>query len=470
MNDSINQPVEIDLKDLFFFILKKIMLILVVACITAGIGAAYAFIKSNRYGDAIVTNVLNIEERLPDETDDEYNNRVTKVNQAFNVVKSISALSAQVERQNNYLANSILMQIDPSNTAMSDAQIVITVSDNAPEGAIQSIYSAYYHAIESNNYLDEVAQSLNCNPEQLSELITARLQSSSTQVVESGSEQMFTIEVQIVGLSTNFTEALMDSVLDEITSQTDAISDSVANHDLTISGRQSTVGYSDAVRSSQYNIVNYMSNLQNQINSQNGILDNIAKQLKLSDRNSFYDVSTANVNASSSTSTVKYGAIGFVVGAILVIVYFLIVYVFGKRIVSQGQFFVLFSFLKKIGVCKPSKKSILNRFTDDDSYLTKENNDKLIAANYDNLTQGLNKVLITGSVENDGIKKAIKSLDLKGDVQLDMFKNPDVLKKVSSYDGIVIVEQRDVSSKKNIRKQLELLNNSGTKIIGAIII
>ena len=126
--------------------------------------------------------------------------------------------------------------------------------------------------------------------------------------------------------------------------------------------------------------------------------------------------------------------------------------------------------LKKIGVCKPSKKSILNRFTGDDSYLTKENNDKLIAANYDNLTQGLNKVLITGSVENDDVKKAIKSLDLKGDVQLDMFKNPDVLKKVSSYDGIVIVEQRDVSSKNNIRKQLELLNNSGTKIIGAIII
>jgi hypothetical protein len=51
-----------------------------------------------------------------------------------------------------------------------------------------------------------------------------------------------------------------------------------------------------------------------------------------------------------------------------------------------------------------------------------------------------------------------------------MFNDPDVLKSVPDYDGIVLIEQRKVSAIKDIKNEIELISNGGTEIIGAIII
>ena len=94
----------------------------------------------------------------------------------------------------------------------------------------------------------------------------------------------------------------------------------------------------------------------------------------------------------------------------------------------------------------------------------------LISANYSNLTAGMKKILVTGTIESDAVIQRLNSLKLTGDVKLDIFSNPDVLKSVSEYDGIVFVEQRGISSRKQIKEQIRLINNSGVKIVGAIIL
>ena len=53
---------------------------------------------------------------------------------------------------------------------------------------------------------------------------------------------------------------------------------------------------------------------------------------------------------------------------------------------------------------------------------------------------------------------------------MDMFSDPSVIKTASEYDGIVLVEQRGVSQRKAINEQIRLLKNSGTIIIGAIVL
>ena len=65
---------------------------------------------------------------------------------------------------------------------------------------------------------------------------------------------------------------------------------------------------------------------------------------------------------------------------------------------------------------------------------------------------------------------AVKALGLKGDFKPDIFNNPDVLKVVPDYDGIVLIEQRKKSLKPVVENEINLLSNGGTKIIGAIII
>ena len=66
--------------------------------------------------------------------------------------------------------------------------------------------------------------------------------------------------------------------------------------------------------------------------------------------------------------------------------------------------------------------------------------------------------------------EAVKKLGLKGDFKPDLFSNPDVLKDIPDYDGVVLLEQRKVSLYKNVANEIELIGNAGTKIIGAIII
>ena len=64
----------------------------------------------------------------------------------------------------------------------------------------------------------------------------------------------------------------------------------------------------------------------------------------------------------------------------------------------------------------------------------------------------------------------MKALGLKGDLKPGIHKDPNVLKAVTDYDGIVILEQRNVSLKKDIEGEISLIDNSGTEIIGAVIL
>ena len=122
----------------------------------------------------------------------------------------------------------------------------------------------------------------------------------------------------------------------------------------------------------------------------------------------------------------------------------------------------------------PSKRSkiqvFLDRISNDDSYLSEENTNKIISANLNNMTINTKRVLITGTVDSDTIKESIKELGINADIKLDIFSNPEVLKLASDYDGVVIVEKREISRKKMVKEQIRLLKNSGTKVIGAIIL
>ena len=79
-------------------------------------------------------------------------------------------------------------------------------------------------------------------------------------------------------------------------------------------------------------------------------------------------------------------------------------------------------------------------------------------------------MLITGTGDTKVMGEAVKVLGLKGDFKPNIFNDPDVLKTVPEYDGIVLVEQRKVSLIKNVANEIELISNGGTEIIGAIII
>lgn len=479
MDTEYNQSIEIDLKDLFCYVLKHIVAILVVAVVMGCVGASYAYVKGRGGASSTTTNVLNLDVRLPGESDDEYNNRANKVNQGYAVVQAINALSSQVEMQNNYISNSLLMQLDPINTATSSVQLVITLRPGTSYSITDALYTSYENDIRSGDYLNEVADELGYDAGLLPELISVSDRNSDNYVINDSSPVIQTIDIKVYGESLDVTEAITDSIINEVINKSSEFNSSIVQHDIAITGRQSTVGYNSSVRDAQYSAVNTINTLQGQINSENTILDSIAKQLKLTDRNSFYEPSSADVTSDGRlrlrSSMFKSGGIGSILGILLVVGVFTLYYVFGRRFISQSQFFLTFRDLSKIGVLKPSDKrsayiELLDRISGDDTSLSTDNNNGIIIANYKNLTSEMGRVLITGTVDSELANSVINALKLEGDIKLNIFENPDILKTASDYDGIVLIEKRGYSNKKAVSEEIKLLKNSGTKIVGSIII
>ena len=469
MNDNMPQQVEIDLKDLICFVLKKIRVIVLVAVFFAVAAVGFFIVKGLSAHSK--EDILNTEVRLEGETNDEYFKRVENIDRASEIMNHIDHLERQIEIQNEYIADTIYLQLDPLNTVTSKVQIIVACEEYTPAGVIDTIVYSYRYDINNGDYLDALAEALGYEPEQIRQMIYISIFSSSVSYI--GPVSTLTMEVTVTGPTSDFTETVLDGIVEELESKAEELKSSIADHDLRIMDRETNVCYSDYAREYQADAYNAISSLQDQIDQDNTALDALAKTLGLSSRNEFYI--TSDNDAVSIISYFKYAVIGFMLGAIVVAGYFIIVYVFGRRIWSSAQFFCLFGRLCNIGVCKPKGnrsgyRTLLDRIAGDDNKLSEDNNNRIISNNYANLTSDMNKVLITGTADEDTAKKVISDLKLKGDVEINMFKNPEVLKDVAEYDGVVLVEQRGVSDKKLVREQIRLLGNSGKKIIGAILI
>ena len=480
MTDNVDNLTEsIDIFDVVCFVLKRFIVILIAMVFCSIAGLFYSYIKcQNETKEAISIDVLNTETKLPGESEEAYANRVNKVNQATAFINGIESLTSLLATQNDYVNNSLYMRIDPLNTACSEAQVVISIDDNASDGMRDALFSSYEHEICYGDYLDSLAVNLGCTTEQLQELIRCTHTPEKSTEDYASTDVVGVLNISVVAQNLDDSELIMDGVIDNLLTVYDGFDSSIVNHTCILASRQSSIIYNNDVREDQLNAVYAIHNLQLDINTQNNNLDNIAKQLGFPDRNSLYEYSVeehGDTSVGNSSEYIKCSLLGAIIGVIIASFFFVCKYIYGRVIISQSQFYHMFSDIKKIGVCKPVERkssfvSLLDRLSENDNGLNESNSDSIISANCNNLISNKSKILITGSVSNDVIRNKIKELKLFGDVKLDLFNNPDVLKDVNSYDGIVLVEQRGVSEKKRVRDQIELLKNSGKEIIGAIIV
>lgn len=476
MENNSFQEFTLDIKDVFLFTLKRIIVVLLVAVITAGALGGFGNLKKKKLStdDISTANILNVNEKLADESDAEYCERVLLVNRAQTILDNIEDLNEQSDNLLNYLSESQLMQIDPLNVAVSEAQFIIELDDSENVGLDDALMDSYTNVVTQGEYLSKVADDYGCEVGSLMELISAyNTKYNSDLVIDGNAVPVRVLTIEVYGNSTALTEALLDGAIDEVNEKASDLNESVAKHTITELGRQNYMTFVSSIRDSQMKAMTSYQTLQSQITTNNGYLDDIAKQLGLSDRNDFYSDNSSSTD--SITIPIKYIAVGFVMGAIIAIGIYVCRYVLSRKVLTQAQFFCLFPSCVNVGVLKPlgtrSKLCIaIDRLSGDDSELDEEKTNAFVTANFSNLTRGMNKVLLTGTIDKDTANKIVTNMKLTCDIKADFFNNPDILSIVADYDGVVILEQRGKSEKKRIRKELKLLRNGVKTIIGAIII
>ena len=489
--DPANNEYVIKVKDVLYVILKKLWLMIIVGLVA---GAGLFYINFSKVETVKSNDVLDITKKLnAGESDVQYQLRAQQIERARVLVEMIDNADIQIEYGKKYIDESIYMQIDPDNNYSSYAQFTITIEDNISNGTDAALFSAYERGIRNGDYLSDYASELGTEIAYLKEMFSISSSVPNNTVISNNViDSTGSFFIAVFGPTPEFVDNTMERITTEVYRLSNELSVDIVPHKISLIGVQSILYSDSSIREQQNNRVANIRNLQEQIVSYNKSLDSIAEELGLSDKSVLisyikthdpveidgipteYSETVTSVKAKIVPNLMWLG-IGFGAGALLIAVFVAIGYVFGKKILTQAQFFGLFLRIKRIGVMKPlGKRSKFIRFidvkTEDDTKVSAEKCNGLISANYSNLTKDLNKVLITGTGDEKAMGDAVKALGLKGDFKPDIFNNPEVLKIVPDYDGIVLIEQRKKSLKPVVENEINLLSNGGTKIIGAIII
>ena len=485
-NDSM-----LSLKDLLYSVLRNLGIVLIVAVLLGG--ALFAYKITGKSVGVIDNDVLNASQN-EDESDVEYQLRLQKVGRARDLANTITKINSQIDHQRRYLSDSVYMQIDAENVYETKVQYVITLKDNATAGVDRALVNAYQNAISSGTYLDDYAKEHDLKSDYIKEVISFESAVSDSTIfsTENGVSKAASFTAKIIGPSNEFTGDIAALIEEKVKASFGQLKNNVADHKITLVAVQDNIKVDAGIRDNQANQITRIETLQKQIIGFNDALDQIAKDLGVSGKEEILEYFASeglygeagvpeadNAENVSFWGTVKpglkYGAIGFIAGFFVVSVILVLAYVFGKKVNTQAQFFGKFKSVKKIGVLKPTGNrckytEYINVKSEDDSKMSAENVNKLISNNYSNIIKGLNKVLITGTGDKKAMEDTVKKLGLKGDFKPDIFSDPDVLKDIPDYDAVVLLEQRKVSLCKDIANEIDLINNAGTKIIGAIII
>jgi hypothetical protein len=480
MNQKADQKI-VDIRDLLYVILKKIGIIFLVSLIFAGVLGGYKFLSTRKVAETNVSSILDASERLSGESDAKFSERQLDVNHANDLVNSIKALNRQIENNREYVSDSVLMQIDSEKEAFTCVNLIVNSNSEQTSGVDMALASTYRQYILSGDYLSPVSEDMGISQGYITELFSVNIDTSSVNVSDvDDNGSMRVVSVKVIGPSIEFTDRIMDIILESVESKCVELNRTLIPHTVTVTAKQSSYNVDYSTRDKQTSITYRFESLQQQITNYDKSLDIVAAKLGVS-KTSIYSYFECDpdlfspVATSPIKSVLKFALIGFVFGLVIVIFIISFIYIFGSKFSTQGKFFNIFNTLYKIGVVKPENRrskfsSFIDRKTGDDNCMSTENSIKVLSANIKNLTSEFSKLLITGTAEVSKIEKLVKDLDINADVKANFFVDPKGLETISKYDAIVLVEQRNYSDCNLVAEELRLVENSRVKLIGVVII
>lgn len=475
------QPMVLDIKDLLYVLLKKSIVILLVGVVMACALFSYKMMsRSNTNSTDNSIDLFDISNKLEGESDVNYSERVLDVERAKDIINCIDVLKKQIENNRKYVSDSVFMQIDSENEAVSTASFLISINGSQKNRSDIALVSTYRQYILSGEYLTELSKETGINQGYLTELVSVSYDNSSI-VVNTNEDPGYVgvVTVSVIGPTVEFTDKVLDSVLDSVENISFEMNNAVVSHSISFATRQSSYRVDSSTRDKQINITNRFESLQQQINNYDKSLETIASKYGVEKSRwyayfSFNDLSSVD-KPSSMKSVVKYTLLGFILGVFIACVIITLKYVFSNKFSTQANFFCRYHSVKKIGVVKPQYKRnnfvvLIDKKSGDDDNLSLENSYRLLSANIKNITKEMGKVLFTGTADFNRIETLIKELGVDADVKASFFIDPACLESISDYDGVIIVEQRNYSDCRFVDEEIKLISNTNTELIGAIVI
>lgn len=466
----------ISISDLIEYILRKIWIIISLAVIVALLCAGFKYVKdrAETVNDTDAISETDLMETLSDDEKQQVNN--------------VLVLREKMQQQQEYVENSILMQIDPYNEDRIMLQFVIR--DEAGRSA--DLLDAVKGYIENGIMADDLQGKFQDSDMRYTYELVSFESGTDLQNAQETADTfpgMDVFAVQVLHTSEESCRELADAVQDCLAGYQVRTGETLGAYQLELLDESYSKIIDSDLQSYQYGKIDSLLNIQDRVSSQTSALNEVQVQALtelLSDEEAAED---GDNPAEAETETVpvsiskQYLALGALAGAILAIILIIIWYVTRGTLNLSMEFQSAFHIPSLGQVNLYERNNILvkvwRKITNKKKQLPLEEEKQIVITNLKNYCRinQVKSILLTGSRDDlsantwlQDVVNALRQDHITAEVLDSLMYSSETMEKISDFSDVALVETLHISRYDDVMKEIQNCIEQRIRIAGAIVL
>ena len=486
-----DDEIEINLLDLLHYILRRWRSVLVCAVLLCVLLGGFKVVKGiGTLGSAdLKENQENYESQLEGYTTSKEH-----------LENQIQELTRFIQNKEEYYDHSVLMKLDPKTAyrgtltfVVADAGEVSAAETNqelnlAIDRKLNSVLGSYAALVQNGTILRDVQNTLQSEPDQkyLAELMYTQMDYQSK-----------LLRITVLGEDEQQVQSISDAIVQGLQNASEQMNASVAAHRLELvssyvgndaetsipigmipedAAISSDVSCQTSIEELQKSYTNAITDMQDQLLECNNQLSELKEPT----------APEANTRASVMKEGVKYGVIGFIVGALFVGFAYALQYLACGKLMNSDELNDRYGILLLGDYYAPmhAQPNRIDRWIDRLHGITekKQSLESVYALSASNMKAQVSaekdpKLLLLGNAKTQDFEAAANALTEKLSTSgIDLIvagninESASAIEKLQEAEQVVLIEQRGASRQQAIEKELRTLRKLGKKIVGAIVL
>ncbi len=452
MNFNNSYEPELDLRDLFFYMLHKWRSILLIAFVFALLAGCYKL-----GGDFI-------------ETLDEYDKpkAVRDYERAFAVYELNAAsykldmedCQKRLEQHKTYMENSVLMQIDPYERPTASAVFFVKLDNAEWDGLPNNINLDPADSLITA-YTSSLLPALNWQP--LEEL-TGKKSIYLKELLEVNSDYSSnTFTINVIHNDGNTAQQILDIITQQTMDRYQDLNTNVNKHTLSLIEQSVSYYIDGSLANTQKANIDTVANYEKMLIEYQGNLENLERPIPPS-------------------GLKKYIVIGFIIGVFLTVCLYGSAYIFGGRLHNGNEIknkynYPLLGILPQYSKFTPAAfiDRFINRLENIERIAKEGEAYRLISVNISSLAGQNRNILLTGTIDTNQLQKLTEAISpLLNELKLLAVSNISLtansLKELTACDAVILVEERQKSRMDCIQREQDLIITLRKPVLGYILL
>lgn len=452
---------EIDLKDLMFAVLRKWRPIVLLAIVFALLLGGFKIFKG--------LNQLKDEEYVK-QNQEEYEASLDQYNATKKrLEKELANIEENIESQQKYKDESILLNINPYDEYMESATFYISTDYEIMPGMLYqnpntatSILKGYMSIVQNGDMYNYVIS-------RLKNKIGIRYLKELVKVEPDYANNMF--DIIVIADTEKRAADVMRYIKGSIEMSHEKLTAAIGEHNINIVDESSLVTVDLDLEKKQKDFTSTMDSLDTSLKDKTKELEELEEP-----------ANTLLSKRSSLKSSIKYAFLGGVLGVFMVVFFICVVFLMSDKLVNEKELKRRYGIMV-LGVFRRQEKKRLFSFVDrlvdrmegTAEQLADAQTFEVAAANAGNYIEDSRNVLLVGTVADQAIKMVQDGLaPLLNGVTLsvggNLGRDAQAIKKAASCDAVIVVEKRNKSGFGEIEQELDVIRSLGKKVIGCIVL